>query len=193
MNELRHYKVYMLEAPDGRVYIGMTSQNISNRCRKSGYTGCPLMGKAVEEFGWDSFKTSVLGENLTKEEAEKLEKDMILKHDSTNPLNGFNVALGGNIPGRHTENTLQKMSESQKGRIFTSAHKERLRKPKKDGAMKRSIKQYTLDGKFVRVYSSLAEAAEAVNAFAESIVRCCNHKQHTAKGFVWEYGGYGND
>lgn len=189
MDESKNHKVYVLQAPDGRVYIGMTGQSISSRCRKSCYIGCPLMEKAIADFGWESFTISIVADNLSKGAAEMLEKELIAKYDSTNPLNGFNVALGGNIPGRHSEHTLRRMSESQRGRIFSDTHKDHLRKPKKNGESKRSAKQYTPDGKFVRMYSSLSEAANAVGAFTESIVRCCNHKQHTAKGFVWEYGG----
>ena len=172
MTDSRNYKVYMLRASDGRVYIGMTGQKISNRCRKSCYIGCPGMKKAIEELGWDSFEKSVLFDNLTMREAERLEKEMIIKFDSTNPAKGFNVALGGNVAGRHSDVTLQKMSESQKGKEFSANHKKNLRKPKKNGSMRRTIKQYTTEGKLVCVYQSLVEAANAVNAFVESIVRC---------------------
>lgn len=186
MNE-KSYSVYMLRAKDGRVYIGMTGQPICQRCRSTAYNGCPALKKAIDEHGWSFFKKTILCEGLTKSEAETMEKEFIAKYDSTDPEKGFNVALGGNIPGRHSEQTIQRMSESQKGRMFSEEHRSKLRKPKRNGILKRQVLQYSIDGTLIRKYESVFEAATAVGGFAESIMRCCNRKQHTAEGYKWQY------
>ena len=183
----RSYAVYMLKANDDRVYIGMTGQSLSQRCRSTAYNGCPALKKAITEYGWDSFKKIVLKDGLTKTEAETMERELIARYDSTNPMKGFNVAFGGNIPGRHSCKTLRQMSESQMGRSFSSEHLHNLRKPKKNGALKRQVLQCETDGTVVCRHESVYEAARAVGGFAESIMRCCNNKQHTAKGYKWKY------
>lgn len=181
------YSVYMLKSKDGRVYIGMTSQSLTQRCRSTAYNGCPALKKAIAEYGWNFFERFSVKEGLSKTEAEELEKELIAHYDSTNLEKGFNVAYGGNIPGRHSKQTRQQMSESQKGRSFSAEHLHKLRKPKMGGSLKRRVLQYDIDGTLVRKYESVFDAATAVGGFAESIMRCCNRKQHTAKGYKWRY------
>ena len=182
------YTVYKLTHLDGRVYIGMTRQTLSKRCRKNGYDRCPAMGKAVRKYGWESFLLSVVADNLTKDEAELIEKENISLYDSTNPSKGFNVALGGNIPGRHSHATREQMSESQKGRQFSEDHLTKLHKPKLNGALRRTVIQYDEKGNFLCEHPSIYDAVKSVNGWKEGIIRCCNHQQRLHKGFMWEYG-----
>lgn len=182
------YTVYKLTLTDGRVYIGMTQQSLSQRCRKSGYNQCPAMKKAIAKYGWDSFSVGIIAEHLSQGEAEQIERDYIALYDSTNPSKGFNVALGGNIKGRHSSTTLQRLSDSQKGRQFSEEHLQKLRKPKLNGALRRTVIQFDKDGNFLCEYSSLSDAVKSVDGCKTCIVACCNHKQHSHKGFKWEYG-----
>lgn len=46
--------------------------------------------------------------------------------------------------------------------------------------------QYTLDGKFVREYVSMAQAAEAVGAEQCSISMAARGKQRSCRGFIWK-------
>lgn len=185
---MNDYTVYKLTLTDGRVYIGMTHQPLSHRCRKDGYAGCPSMGKAIAEYGWDAFSVSVIADRLTKTDAERIEKENIALFDSTNPLKGFNVALGGNIRGRHSQATRQLMSDGQKGRVFSEEHLSRLRKPKLNGALRRTVVQYDPDGNILCEHPSIYDAVKSVGGNKTSIINCCNHKQRFHKGFMWEYG-----
>lgn len=194
-----NYKVYILTLNDGRVYIGMTQQELSARCRKGAYNGCPGISKAIEEFGFDAFKIGVIAENLSKSEAERIECETIALYDSTNPSKGFNVALGGNIAGRHSKDTRQKMSECQKGRKFSEEHLQKLRKPKSRVTPRsttpvcKRVLQYDVNGNFLGEYISASAAANSVRGWTESIRRCCNHQQHTCAGYRWEYEGEGSN
>ena len=190
---MKDYTVYKLTLVDGRVYIGMTHQPLSQRCRKSCYIQCPAMAKAIEEYGWDAFSLSVIASHLSQVEAEQIERDNIALYDSTNPCKGFNVALGGNIEGRHSRVTRQRMSVSQKGRQFSDEHLMRLRKPKLNGAMRRTVIQFDMDGNILCEFPSLVDAVESINGSKECIIRCCNHKQHSHKGFKWKYGKRGDE
>jgi predicted GIY-YIG superfamily endonuclease len=189
----RNYKVYVLTLNDGRVYIGMTRQTLRNRCRKGGYKEGTNIGDAINEYGMDAFKVGVIAENLTKSEAELVEKEMIAAYDSTNPDKGFNIALGGNIVGRHSIITRQKMSVGQKGRKFSEEHLSKLRKPKSKVTPRskppvcKHVLQYDIDGNFLREFESASAAANSVGGWTESIRRCCNHLQRTCAGYKWEY------
>lgn len=53
----------------------------------------------------------------------------------------------------------------------------------------KKITQYTADGKKIREFPSVKEAAMAVGADANSLSKCALHKSKTCCGFVWRYDG----
>lgn len=55
-----------------------------------------------------------------------------------------------------------------------------------------SVKQYSLNGEFIKEWETSAAAAEA-NGFDDStIIKCCRGKRETHKGYRWEYS-YNNE
>ena len=93
------YVVYKHTCPNGKVYIGITS-NYSHRCCPSNYKHNIRWQNAINKYGWDNIKHEILFRNLTKEEACKKEIELIAYYDSTNPKFGYNVNLGGNANRR---------------------------------------------------------------------------------------------
>ena len=84
---------------NNKKYIGITNQKPSRRWGKDGY-GYHVQLKfyrAIQKYGWNNFKHEILFENLSSEEAEKLEIEMIAKYDTTNNNFGYNVSIGGGI------------------------------------------------------------------------------------------------
>ena len=63
------YTVYKHTAPNGKVYIGITSHSIEGRWRKdgSGYKLNNHFWNAIQKYGWNNFKHEILFENLMKE------------------------------------------------------------------------------------------------------------------------------
>lgn len=55
------------------------------------------------------------------------------------------------------------------------------------------VYQYDLNGNFINKYTSIAQAAKAINGFTSNIVLCCQGKQKTHKGFQWFYTYQGKD
>lgn len=51
----------------------------------------------------------------------------------------------------------------------------------------KEIHQYSLDGNFIRSYSSIGEAAETVNGTRASIRKCANGEYHRAFGYLWSF------
>ena len=61
--------------------------------------------------------------------------------------------------------------------------KERL----SDISSTRPIKQLTLEGELVAEYKGVIDAVRKTGYKEAPIRECCNHKTHTAYGFIWEY------
>ena len=93
---MNKYIVYKHTSPSGKVYIGITSQEIRKRWKNGkGYEGCKAFFRAISKYGWENIKHEILFENLTKEEAIKKEIELIDFYDSTNPQKGYNLTTGG--------------------------------------------------------------------------------------------------
>lgn len=92
----RKYSVYIHQNKiNGKRYIGLTSMKVEQRWRLGDGYRNQLFGKAIEKYGWDNFTHIVIEENLTCEEAEKLEIELIKKYQTQNSKYGYNIADGG--------------------------------------------------------------------------------------------------
>ena len=91
-----HYTVYMLTSPENKVYIGCTGQRVRKRWDNGrGYKCSAAIREAIEKYGWESFRKTILCEKLPKELGEALEKWFVEYYDSTNPEKGYNRFTGG--------------------------------------------------------------------------------------------------
>ena len=81
---------------NGKVYIGQTN-NIKKRWANHKCSNDPNMviARALRKYGVDNFKFEILLRNLTPEEANRKEIELIKERNSLIP-NGYNVATGGN-------------------------------------------------------------------------------------------------
>lgn len=113
-----NYTVYKHTSPSGKVYIGITSQSAEKRWGYNGYgyNGQPFFS-AVLKYGWDNIKHEILFTNLTQEEAERKEIELIKLYNSNKSEYGYNADNGGFSVGRCGEQTKKKISEANKGRI----------------------------------------------------------------------------
>lgn len=95
--EERNYKVYMHTLPNGKKYVGITKQELNNRWQNGrGYEKHnKRFYNAILKYGWENIKHEVLFENLTQEEAFKLEIELIALNESNNPNYGYNQTEGG--------------------------------------------------------------------------------------------------
>jgi group I intron endonuclease len=66
------------------------------------------------KYGWENFTTEILHSNITLDEANTLEKQLIAECNTIVP-NGYNLMSGGNN-SLHSEETKQKMSASKRGK-----------------------------------------------------------------------------
>ena len=92
----RLYSVYMHITPSDKRYIGITCCKVNARWKGgSGYSYNTHFYSAINKYGWDNIEHSILASNLSKEDAIKMEIELISKHNSTDPKFGYNITLGG--------------------------------------------------------------------------------------------------
>lgn len=78
----------------------------------------------------------------------------------------------------HSEEARQKIREARLGSKWTDEMMEKRCKP---------VIQLTLDNKEIKEYRSLREAAQELKCDSSLIMRVCQGKKRTAKGFHWKY------
>lgn len=127
------WTVYKHTSPSGKVYIGITGRKPEIRWSNGhGYVGNDYFTKAIQKYGWNSFMHEILATGLSKEEAERMEIDLIAQYDSTNESKGYNISFGGSAPstGLHwkkpEEGILRGENHPMYGRCLTPAQKQHL-------------------------------------------------------------------
>lgn len=105
------YIVYVhTNKKNNKKYIGITSRSLKQRARNGeGYKGCEKFYNAIKKYGWNNFSHKILFRNLSKEEAELKEQELIKEYNTQ--INGYNVANGGSVNSM-TDETKQKISKS---------------------------------------------------------------------------------
>lgn len=133
------YKVYKHVFPNGKVYVGITSQPLNCRLRSGkGYRNNIYLTRAIEKYGWDNIIHFVLKGDFTKDEANAKEIELIQKYQSNNPAFGYNITSGGDgqlgHPHRLSEESKRKISLANTGKVRTQemrARQSRLMKGRK--------------------------------------------------------------
>lgn len=112
---MKTWCVYKHTAPNGKVYIGITSRKPEERWNGgNGYSHNKHFTSAIRLYGWENIKHEILISGLSKEEACLEEKRLIIKYNSFNRKFGYNETLGGESGKKHTDTTKSILSEIQK-------------------------------------------------------------------------------
>lgn len=121
MIEERKYKIYChTNKINGKKYIGQTSEkNAKKRWGSNGINyrpkikGSNIFYNAIQKYGWNNFTHEILFTNLTLNEANFLEKNLIETWKLLDTNYGYNNKEGGSN-GCHTEMTRNKVSKIKK-------------------------------------------------------------------------------
>lgn len=122
------YTVYIhINRKNGKKYVGITSQKPEDRwLNGNGYKGNRHFDNAIKKYGWNMFDHIIVANNLSKQDAEEMEIELIAKYDSANSDNGYNIQLGGSTSGKHSKETKTKISKSHTGMRHTEETKKKL-------------------------------------------------------------------
>ena len=111
---MKNYCIYIHKNKiNGKMYIGQTCQKPEYRWGKNGegYKKCPAFYIAIQKYGWDNFEHIVFLSNLTMEEANLKEQELITLYKTTQKEFGYNLQKGGQNR-EPSEETKLKFSQS---------------------------------------------------------------------------------
>lgn len=112
-----NYCVYKHTSPSGKVYIGITMQEVKKRWRNGlGYKKNKFFYRAIQKYGWENIKHEILFSGLSEKEAKQKEIELIALYKSNYSKHGYNQTLGGEgCKGyKFTEDQKRRLSEIQK-------------------------------------------------------------------------------
>lgn len=210
----KSYTVYIHKNKiNGKVYVGVTSLKPEHRWEKNGtgYENNKYFSNSISKYGWDDgFEHIIVAVGLTKEQACKMEIDLIAKYDSTNPKKGYNISPGGSLRGEKGDRIV---SEKLKGHTVSKETREKLRitstnwyathdNPRK-GYVKseeeimvdvlaqptrKVVLQIDLEtGNVINEFPSIQQAAKLINGNARGISLACHGKCRQSKGYGWQF------
>ena len=178
---MKNYKLYIhINKINNKKYVGITSLIPNKRWSNgNGYKDNYYFYNAIKKYGWKNFEHIILFDNLTLEEASKLECEYIEKYKTLNKKYGYNLKDGG-ANGCHTEETKEKIRIAS----INIPKESRLSMAKK---LSKPVYQYDLDGNFIKKFNSTRIAGEELNISSAHICAVCNGKRKTANGFIFKY------
>lgn len=207
----RVFKVYKYTLnKDGRVYIGQTCNTLAQRAGSNGYRykGSQKFYHAIQKYGWENFIPEIIADNLTVEQANRIQSQKILEYDSIK--NGFNLAYGGNnrIPTEETrmkqslakqgqrnnrygvklsEQTKHKIGKANSIALLGKHHTEETKKKMSESHKKEIYIQCVETGEIFHGPTQAARAKGKPNSKGGHISQCCNGKRLTAFKYHWQY------
>ena len=155
--ENKNYKIYIHKNKiNNKIYVGQTKQSLNRRFRHNGegYKHCVYFYSAIQKYGWDNFTHQLVYDNLTQEQANQKEKELILKYNTQNRNFGYNISQGGN----------NFISSEQ----MTEINKKRWRQGIYD-----NIKQSVYCIELNQTFESALKAKRQLKIDDSSILKCC--------------------
>lgn len=214
---MKTYSVYRHIAPNGKMYVGITSMIPEKRWANGlGYAKSPLFFRAINKYGWENFKHEILLSGLTIAQASLAEKLFIGYWNLTDSAYGYNLEAGGLHHSGISDATREKMSKSASrrraseetkrkigiastGRKHTDDAKRKISehhtgsgnpmygKYGKDNPISKRVIAIDSKGNVVYTFDSIHSAADYIGASAGNICWCCKGKKKTVSGYKWKY------
>ena len=178
---------------NGKCYIGITSQPPTYRWGSDGrkYKNCPFFFKAIKKYGWDNINHEVLYENLTKEEAENIEVELIAKFKSNQDRFGYNILAGGKLGTvgvsvkEETRIKISNAAKLQKHLPMPQTTKNGIEAAR--WKTKKKIVQLDENMKLVKAWEGGIDIERSGIALSTNVIRACKGKVKFVSGFRWAY------
>lgn len=174
-------------------YIGKTIQPLKYRLNKHLFDAVELRLKR-HVYNWvrkelnDGFQIIISQIDETdRQDWQIIEQYWISQFKSWGfKLTNITIGGAGYDGAPRSEETRRKISKSKKGVPNTKEHNENTRK----GIIAlqgKPVRQYDMNGNFIKEYPCGADAANATGANKKDISACCNGKLRRAKGYYWKF------
>ena len=209
---MRSYDVYKItNKVNNKVYIGITSKGISARWKEHIYSaehGCPFkLHNAIRKYGKENFSIELIDFCNSWEELTEKEQYYISEYKSLQDEYGYNMTEGGDGTfGRcHTEETKEKIRQKAIGREVTEATRLKLSEAGKiiteareayrnsgniGSSRRKSVLQYTKDGKFISEYRGVNEASRLTGIHVTTLSNALKGRNvigSKVNPYIWVY------
>ena len=192
----KRYIVYIHQCPNNKKYVGVTSEKTYNRFHGgSGYKYNKEFYEDIKKYGWNNIKHIIINENISQEEAYKLEQKLIKEYNTTNFKYGYNKQNGGE-KGKMTPEIKQKISKARLNKKLSEETKQKLRIQKlgnknpmygKKPINCKKIIQYDMNNNFIKVWDSIADVEKELKIYHNNIIKVCQNKRKSCGNYKWRY------
>lgn len=173
---MNNYLVYKHTFPNGKVYIGITSNEPNKRWKNGfGYIAQKKMFSSIVKYGWDNIKHEILYKNLNKQQAFKIEEELISFYKSDNHKFGYNIYSNKTIK---RVNNIKTHSQIMKEYYSNYSNRMKLRNRK-------TVNKPVICVETGIIYKSTAEATRLTGC--NHISNCCKNPNKTSKKYHWKY------
>lgn len=182
-----NYSVYKHTCPNGKVYIGITCRPPKWRWNNGKkYESNKHFTRAIKKYGWDNITHEIVATNLSKEDACKMEMELIARYKSTDRKYGYNKSTGGECGAVGVKQSRRSIEKRRKSAIRYYADKSH-RRYGKDSSKARAINQYNLLGDLLKSWDCGADIRNELGFCTTGIYNCCRFKYKSSNGFLWLY------
>lgn len=155
---------------------------------------------SITPYGYNlcSYGTNCVGikfSDRTKEKMRSAKSKKVYKYDALTGkyINSYISVDSAALDVKGVAPNISQASNGSRktahGFLWSYERKESLTPVKDIGiTLSKIIEQYTIDGIFIKTFSSLREASSSVNGNHNNICNACNGKTKTAYGYCWKYG-----
>lgn len=140
------------------------SKDVISRWASNGshYKKCTHFWNAIQKYGWNKFEHVILINNIPKEIASIIERELINKYNTRNDNFGYNIAEGGHDG------------------IVTKGKNHWHSKP---------VYQYDLKGNFIKEWENAQRASETLDIAVSDIHSACRENSNVKRAgkYMWSY------
>lgn len=189
------YSIYKHTCPNGKIYIGITSQEPEQRWNNGfGYQKNHRFFKDIVHFGWSNFLHEIIVQVESQAEATRIEKILITSHKSNNPDYGYNVQCGTLAQCTlHSDVSTERSPQSIMHSDITTKDVPPIKVDGRGKAGMLKVAQYSKTGTLIATYNSMKDASSITGVNHGDICSCCRGyksdgtPKHSAGGYVWKY------
>ena len=184
MWSMREFCVYIHEnKTNGKVYVGITSQNPNNRFREngkgyfSGYKKQTLFQNAIQKYGWEGFNHIIVADGLTEERAKFAERGIISLFSSNDRVHGYNLTSGGDgtCGIKFSDEECRSRSERMKGIQFSEETRRKMSEAKIGYIPWNKGKHTGFTEKQIQARRNMCRKVQTVDGVFDTITDCANY------------------
>lgn len=124
---------------------------------------------------------------VSDETRKKISEGVKIRNQSMTPEERKQKFGRSEPRGPYSEERKYRISQSLKGKPSYLRSEECKRKSSENSARKHTIMQFTLEGKFIKEWTTIQEAADTLHIDQGNISATCTGRYNYYKGFRWKY------